>query len=919
MTENKPTTPSEQEDSHEQSPQPIEPVFDDSIQPVRAIGQVETQDTGTSVGQIEEIDAQPTADKLDDAPAAPTSAPKSTTHKTVIIIAYWAIACLVLLICIGIVAILSLPIINPSESTSTSTPNITQTLQAAILTAEPPTPTASPSPVPSATLTQRPTTTPLPTHTPSITLSPTSTGTVTPIPPPPTLTPGRPPEDPETLEIAEWLPEDFDYVIRLAEDYPNTLPQDQRGPNNRDYYGAYRYAIMLQGEALLAYPTAFEADNWRWGQAYYLARTSNPQAAVQYAAPINQAYNTEGVRIGNLEGWIRQNDPRLWLEVSKWPAIGENISNVLLKLNAEGGSAYLWSVETEQGTTVYPLSSEFDFPERMLPDHYWSDITRDGIEELVIHRPDASIREIRFPRVFDLSQTPPQELNFKPNQDFDIGLENEYLWDTVVGEEGGEDLRYTATVYPPCPVTIYHTYHWNGLWIERNRADYAIRPVPGIVSYCELVINQAAWVWGAETAIPLMETLLPDWPPQGDSEPRSYPADGKDEWRYRLGIYYALTGNTTTANEYFQDLIDTPTIPGSRWIEPAREFQRRLDSLAGIYQACIPDEFCNERVALQNLVAAIPSNAAHDTLYYLTNAGVAVRYTHDFDFEGDGIPERYITFRHHPDQKLEFWIIAEKTFGAEKESGPEALFVDTVDVSQPTLRRYVTREDISLVWLNAQQSFSLERFQETDEVYIIRYAPSYFYADYTLATVDSAVNALLSGAFALPIRDELAELRRSENFACLTDNDCAYFYYVLGLANELGQDEEGAVNNYLLIWEEYPNTPFAQITRLKLTFKPGFSPPPTFTPTPTITNTPTKTPTNTVTPTYTITPGPSPTPTDTPTPTQTYTPGPSPTPTDTHTPGPSPTPTSTPTPTPTNTDTPTPTETETATPTPTDT
>ncbi len=458
-------------------------------------------------------------------------------------------------------------------------------------------------------------------------------------------------------------------------------------------------------------------------------------------------------------------------------------------------------------------------------------------------------------------------------------------------------MRYTATVYPPCPVTIYHTYHWNGTWIELNRADYGIRPVDGIVSYCELVVNQAAWVWGAETAIPLMETLLPVWPPVGASEPRTYPADAKDEWRYRLGIYYALTGDTLTADEYFQDLIDNPTIPGSRWVKPAQKFQRGLNSPEGIYQACIPDQFCDERVAVRNLVAAIPSDAPHSVLYYLTHAGVAIRYTYEFDFEGDGIPERYLTFRHHPDQKLEFWIMAEKT------SGYEALFVDTIDVSQPTLTRYVTRQGISIVWLNAQQSFTLGRFPETDEVYIIPYSPSYFYSDYTLEVVNSAMNGLLSGAAPLPIRDELVALRRSENFACLTEDDCSYFYYTLGLANQLGQDESGAVDSYLFIWNEYPNSPFTYMARLKLEYKPGFGPPPTYTPTPTNTATATTTATITLTPTLTHTPGPSPTST------LTHTPGPSPTPTNT----------ATVTPTPTASNTPTVTNTATATPTATDT
>jgi hypothetical protein len=900
MTENKPIESPEPEEIMDQSPPSTEDELSNLIEPVRSSEQAVPTEEATSAGQVEQIDVVPQADpgnfgsSSSELPTPPPTS-KDNSRKAVLSVAYWVIACLTLMIAMGVVILVTTPKAAPPPNTSA--PDLTQTLQVVMLTAVQPTQTFTPSPIPSATSTQQPTTTPLPSHTSSITLSPTTTGTVTPNPPPPTLTPARPPEDPETLQIAEWLPQDFDQVIGLAEAYPDTLPESKRGPRNRDYYAAYSYATILQGEALMAYPTAFEATNWNWGQAYNLARISDPRTAVRYATLINEAYNTENLTIGNLEGWIRQNDPRLWLETYDRLAIGENDNNTLLRLNTEGGSAYLWRVETSRGTTIYPLSSEFDFPERMLPAHYWSDITRDGIEELVIHRPGIPIREIRFPRVFDLSHTPPRELQFKPNQDFEIGLENQFLWDSVISDSGGEDLRYTATVYPPCPVTINHTYHWNGTWIERNQADYAIQPAAGIASYCELVINQAAWVWGPETAIPLMETMLPDWPPHGPSEPRTYPADAKDEWRYRLGIYFALTGDTLTADEYFQDLIDNPTIPGSRWANPALEFQKGLSSPEDIYQTCIPSEFCDERIAFKNMVAAIPPEAPHGVLYYLTNGGISIRYTHFFDFEGDNIPERYITFRHHPDQKLEFWIIAEKR------SGPEALFVDTVDVSQPSLTRYTTRQGISIVWLNTQQSFTLMRFTNTDEAYIIRYAPSYFYSDYTLEATDSAVNALLSGAAPLPIRDELVALRQSENFACLQDNDCAYYYYVLGLANQLANDDSGAVYSYIYIWNEYPKTPFAFMGRLKLTYKPGFGPPPTFTPTPTITSTPTNTPTITPTPTLTITPGPSPTPSNTPTATATHTPGPSPTSTQTHTPGPSPTQTNTPTATATSTNT----------------
>ena len=830
-------------------------------------------------GEIEETTVLETSEPS----IEPLPLEKSAAKKIALIVSYWVVACFLLALSIGAVLLLTRP--NWSTPQRTPTPNITQTLQIAMLTALPPTYTFTPSPVPSQTLTPRPSITPFPTFTPSITLTPTTTGTVTPKPPPPTLTPARPREEAEAFRVAEWLPQDYELAIGLAEGYPDNLPANQRGPQDRDYYASYAYATILQGEALLRYPSAPEATAWNWGQAYNLARIGNPQTAVRYASLIQAGFDNDQVTLSNLEAWIHQNDPRLWLEVFNRPISAGNFSNRLLKLNSAGGSAYLWMVENGQGLRIYPLSSAFDFPQRILPDQLWSDLTNDKVAELVIYRPNDPIRAIPLPKVFDLSQNPPRELLFKPNQSFEIGLESQHNWSTSTDASDQHDLLYRATVYPPCPVTIAHTYHWNGQWIERSQADYQIQPVPGITSYCELVVNQAAAVWGPETAIPMMETLLPDWPPLGPSEPYTYAFDAKDEWRYRLGIYYALIGDTLRADEYFQDLIDHPTVPGSRWVQPAREFQAGLTSPGKLYQVCIPAKFCDERLALQNLVDSIPSNSPYNVFYHLTAAGVAVRYTSEFDFEGDGLPERYFTFRHSPDQKLEFWIIAQKA------SGFEALFVDTVDFSNPTITSYTTRQGVEIVWLGRQQSFSLSRFPNTDEVYITRYAPSYFYQDYTLEALDSAINALLSGAAPLLIRDQLIELRRSENFACLTDVNCSYFYYTLGLANELGYDEAGAVESYLYNWNEYPGTIFTAMSRLKLAYKPGYGPPPTYTPTPTNTATVTPSPTITLTPTLT------------------HTPGPSPTPTLTHTPGPSPTPTSTPTPT----GTPTPTNTATAT------
>ncbi len=83
-----------------------------------------------------------------------------------------------------------------------------------------------------------------------------------------------------------------------------------------------------------------------------------------------------------------------------------------------------------------------------------------------------------------------------------------------------------------------------------------------------------------------MEPLLPGWPPAADEEGKPYPPDAKDEWRFRLGVYSALSGNFDRATEYLRGIIEDPVNPGSSWIQPAQKFldvyQNSGQSLPGL-------------------------------------------------------------------------------------------------------------------------------------------------------------------------------------------------------------------------------------------------------------------------------------------------------------------------------------------------
>ena len=185
-------------DNKEQISQPTESSLPDSASVYSTDNQTEPVEI-FFLEQDESVGDSPHQDNELSEPSAFT--PSFLSRRVASIIVYWIIAFLCLLISIGTIVLIALT--KGASPTVNNTPDLTQTLNVVILSAIPKTPTSTPSSIPSATPTQKPTITPFPTNTATISPSPTTTGTVTPIPAPPTLTPARPPEDPDTLQLAE--------------------------------------------------------------------------------------------------------------------------------------------------------------------------------------------------------------------------------------------------------------------------------------------------------------------------------------------------------------------------------------------------------------------------------------------------------------------------------------------------------------------------------------------------------------------------------------------------------------------------------------------------------------------------------------------------------------------------------------------
>jgi hypothetical protein len=730
-----------------------------------------------------------------------------------------------------------------------------------ILPVETPTSTITPRPSSTSTLTL----TPQPTFTSKPSATPSTTQTPSPSPTrtlPPTLTSAAPRVESEGYVLVEWTPQLADKLIELMEAYPSTLSAFARGEDNAGFYEAFQYAVFAQREALLRFPTAPEADTWLWQLAYDQARTGDPQAGTSFAVLLTNKLNQGDLQLNELSAFGKEQFPQAAISVYPLKASSGSPGNNLVEISVEGnGAAFFWLLESSSGFDAYSLASNFDFIHSVDVGYFAGDLTRDGSLDVLIYRSALpGSQKYDFPRIFNLDQLPPVELFFDPIIPPSIGTDFKVQWapSDHTTEEG--DLQFMTTLFPTCPLTIRHFYKWNGTAFEFLRASYEVRPDPNLLGFCGLVVNHAIQTWGPEPTIHLMETILPFWPPKETTQGKPYPPDALDEWRFRLGVYNALAGHMTQAREYLQEVSINPAIPDSQWIQPAEDFLKTYQSQRDIYRACLQTDFCDPRYALQAVVATFSLDDYSAAPEILKDAGVLIRSSGFFDFDSDGVTERWFILRQTPTSIPEFWILIKTA------EGIKALYVDQIEDNRPQIFFVEPTEEPPIVQVGTSTTFVLQQEDAPPGVTIKFVKPARtFSVDLTEAKLGEIEAALLGGADPADMRQELLELQGSSFFTC-NFIICPKFLYLLGLANELTGDQREAVNEYLELWRGFPRSPFTTMARFKLEGEtlPSTATPtltPTNTPTPTITPTPTGTlPTATLTETSTPSPVPSETP-----------------------------------------------------------
>lgn len=567
--------------------------------------------------------------------------------------------------------------------------------------------------------------------------------------------------------------------------------------------------------------------------AHDLTRHGSSAAGEAYARVIAAGLNRNETDIVGLYEWFTARSPGLSLYMTDVKPPENYVAAYVVALTGEPGSMFVWLLQSPSGFIAHALETRLttsdpksaDAGVRQAPKVNWIVAELNGNaddgDEIAIYssRPETDYRA-GFPAVYNLSSLPARKLPFLPPQSgFSMGADFSSYWSLERPASGPNRLVFRGEAFPTCPTTVEQAYTWNDKYFEASKPTFSIKPNIPTLAHCGAVIDHAAAHWGPEAATKFMEAVSDQWPPPADITGDPFPPDALDEFRFRMGVYKALTGDDQAAISLMNQVSTQPTISTSAWTTPAQRFLGAYQSPDDLYRACVLVEACDPAEAIRRMTRALAPGS--DVFEQLKQRGVSPTASGFFDFDGDDQAERWFTTRYRERYKNEFWILAED------ELGVQAIQVMTVESIPPSLtvleEDYIAEESLDLqpaAFLDNAYAFTMERLPDTGVAYLVPVPLRAEYPSKFILPLQAAREALLNGGDADEIQTDLENLADFPGLLCRATWTCDEYYYYLGLAAELNGDERAAVEAYHRLWLDYANSPFTTLARLKLSGEP---------------------------------------------------------------------------------------------------
>ena len=157
---------------------------------------------------------------------------------------------------------------------------------------------------------------------------------------------------------------------------------------------------------------------------------------------------------------------------------------------------------------------------------------------------------------------------------------------------------------------------------------------------------------------------------------------------------------------------------------------------------------------MQQLLADGRFDDIGSALDALIRSGVIVRSSGNFDFDNDGETERWVLLRHHPQERLEFWVLARS------ESGVRALFIEQVDSTETRPYFHEPLDTPPIAQIGPKRGFVFARLPVTRQPYLILKEIEFKPTTFTLDTLQSIIEDLFTGTDPAIIRNRLEDLAR---------------------------------------------------------------------------------------------------------------------------------------------------------------
>jgi hypothetical protein len=645
----------------------------------------------------------------------------------------------------------------------------------------------------------------------------------------PTFTPATPAVGANvSYNLQEWTPDQADLLI---DQISSQLKATEDDPLYISVYGyasymeKYQHLAFAEMEALVRFPDAIQAESWRWDLCYNLAFSNHsaesPDAPelLCYAKLIENGLNSRQTNIAGLSSWFVSHESRFSFEIASHTPPPGFASSHVISLNA---SAILWLLEKEGDFQVFGLRSSMFFFRESGSQYQLLDLTGDDYPELVLYFSRATCcNSFSQQFIYELSSGTPKLLSIENLNGISTRSISEYD-SYITALESSTDPpgllfkgHYGAdALTQPCNLREYDKYCWNGERFELAETWLGI-DTPGEYDdkeFCQFVIDTAKEQGELNVAVKVI----------GDARISDPEATG-DQILYRLGEYHARIGNRNKAKEFFTQAISFSTTSSesdAKWAQAAQIFLDDYHEKSDYYEVCSRVVQCDLRGALEQLITEIEPDSFLEALDLLRASGIAIKSKGFMNFDAKGDIEQWLVLQHPNTANREFWILVK---GAERTYG---LFVAEISTNKPELKEFYRSSTYALMTSDGEILFSLEEIGFSGQPYVLTHDLIQSYdpileADYLRQylvekPLNDLINRLMNRDDPAQIRDLLIQLSQSESFDCKQTNRCDQIQYLLGLTNELLGDEQAALNAYLQLWKEYPDSLYTIMARAKL-------------------------------------------------------------------------------------------------------